>query len=269
MMAQSKSKSQRRAVVTGASAGIGAAFARRLARDGYDLVLVARSHEKLDALAKDLRGKHGVGVEPLPADLTDAAQLRVVEDVVGSTDALDLLVNNAGFGTSGRFSSLDIDEEEAEIRLNVVAVTRLARSALPAMLARKQGAIINVSSMAAFQPAPYNATYAATKAFVNSLTESLFEEVRGSGVVVQALCPGFTRTDFQQRAQVDVSRIPEMMWMSAEAVVDASLAALQRRELICVPGTQNKLMATLTGALPRSLTRRLVAAMTRAAIDVR
>jgi short-subunit dehydrogenase len=252
-----------RALVTGASAGIGAAFARRLARDGYSLVIVARSRERLEEMARELTHDHDVTVEPLPADLTHAAELRVVEDLVARHGGLDLLVNNAGFGTFGSLHSLDPDEEEKEIRLNVVALARLTRAALPGMIKRRRGAIINVSSMAGLAPAPYNATYGATKAFVNSFTEALYEELRGTGVQVQALCPGFTRTEFQERAGIDVSNIPSFAWMSAESVVEASLDALQRGTVVVVPGMANRVVASLTGAVPRSLTRRLTGALVR------
>ncbi len=170
---------------------------------------------------------------------------------------LELLVNNAGFGTTGPFATLDPDREEAEIRLNVIALVRLTRAALPGMIARGRGAIINVSSLAAFVPGPYDAAYGATKAFVNSFTEALHEEIRDTGVRVQALCPGFTHTEFQQRAGIDVSRLPAWVWMTPEAVVDASLSALQRGQVVCVPGLVNRLLAMLIGATPRRLVRRV------------
>jgi short-subunit dehydrogenase len=259
-MAKSSSSKTRtaehRALVTGASSGIGAAFARRLARERYDLIIVARGRERLGELAEQLRAEHGGAVEVLPADLTHTAELHIVEKVVADAD-LDLLVNNAGFGTVGTFARLDPAKEEEEIRLNVVALTRLTRAVLPGMIARRRGSVINVSSMAAFQPAPYNATYAATKAFVNSFTEALHEELRGTGVTVQALCPGFTRTEFQERAGIDVSDVPSFAWMSADAVVAASLGALHRGELICIPGLANRTLMTLTSAIPRSITRRV------------
>jgi short-subunit dehydrogenase len=262
MVKRPAAKAAHRALVTGASAGIGAAFARRLARDGYDLVIVARRRDRLDAMAKQLRGDHRVNVEPLAADLTDNAELRVVEDLVGG-EALDLLVNNAGFGTYGSFHTLDPAQEEGEIRLNVIALVRLTRAALPAMVKRRKGSIINVSSIAGLSPTPQTATYGATKAFVNSFTEALHEELRGTGVRVQALCPGFTRTEFQERAAIDVSRIPSFAWMEAEAVVDAALASLERGDLVCVPGLANRMLATLTGAVPRSLTRRITGTVMR------
>ncbi len=258
--ASSRGSARHRALVTGASVGIGAAFARRLARERYDLIIVARNQERLDELARELRKEHGGEVEVLPADLTDPPELRIVEKLVADTD-LDLLVNNAGFGTVGSFARLDIAKEEEEIRLNVVALTRLTRAALPGMIARRRGSIINVSSMAGFQPAPYNATYGATKAFVNSFTEAIHEELRGTGVVVQALCPGFTRTEFQERAGIDVSGIPSFAWMTPDAVVDASLSALRSGDVVCVPGFANRAVATLTGAIPRSLARRVAATL--------
>lgn len=247
----------RRALVTGASTGLGAVFATALAGQQYDLTIVARHRERLDALAERLRQSHGIAVEVMVADLTQAAALRTVEERVAEDQALELLVNNAGFGTTGPFASLDPDREEAEIRLNIMALMRLTRAALPGMIARNRGAIINVSSLAAFVPGPYDATYGATKAFVNSFTEALHEELRGTRVRVQALCPGFTHTEFQQRAGIDVSRLPAYAWMTPEAVVEASLAALRRGQLVCVPGLVNRLLSLLIGVAPRRLVRRV------------
>lgn len=254
---------RRRALVTGASAGIGLAFAERLARDQYDLVLVARSRDRLEEIAKRLREERGAGVEVLAADLTQAAALRAVEEVVADDATLDLLVNNAGFGTQGRFAELDIDREEEEIRLNVVALVRLTRAALPHMIQRGRGEIVNVSSMAGFYPGPFLATYGATKAFVTSFTESLTEELRETGVRVQALCPGFTRTEFQERASIDTSQIPGFAWMSAEEVVEASLDGLSRDELVVVPGNLNRALRAGASLLPRSIVRRAMAAASR------
>ena len=250
-------KSNRRAWITGASTGIGAAFARRLATDQFDLALVARSRDRLTELARELHAAHGIACDVMAADLTVAVDLQRVAEAAAADEALELLVNNAGFGTSGPFAELDPEREEEEIRLNVVALTRLTRAVLPGLVERARGSIINVSSLAGFQPAPLNATYGATKAFVNSFTESLHEELRGSGVRVQALCPGFTRTEFQQRAGIDTSGIPSFAWMSAEAVVDSALAGLERGEVLCVPGFGNRLLATTVSALPRGLVRRM------------
>lgn len=258
-----KEHGKRLAVVTGASAGIGAAFAAKLAEEGYNLIIVARSKERLASMAQKLTKKHQVNVEPHPADLTDPTELRSVENVISHHHDLDLLVNNAGFGTFGEFASLDVGKEEEEIRLNVVALVRLTRAALGGMVKRKHGAVINVSSVAGFQPAPFNATYAATKAFVNTFTESVHEELRSTGVYIQALCPGFTRTEFQERAGLDVSSLPEMVWMTAEQVVDASLAAMRRQDLICVPGIANRMLTTVTGILPRAWVRRVGSSLMR------
>jgi short-subunit dehydrogenase len=254
---------RRRALVTGASAGIGAAFAERLARDQYDLVLVARSRDRLDALAKRIRDERGMEAEVLAADLTLPEELARVEKAIAADSRLELLVNNAGFGTYGPFAELDPEREELEIRLNVIALVRLARAALPVMLARGHGSIVNVSSLAGWQPCPHNATYGATKAFVNSFTEALHEELRGSGVKVQALCPGFTRTEFQERAGIDTSSLPDFAWMEPAQVVEASLEGLRRGEVLCVPGVHNKALAAVTSVLPRALTRRMAGAIVR------
>jgi short-subunit dehydrogenase len=256
-------RSERRAWVTGASAGIGAAFAQRLARDGYDLALVARNVDRLGALAGRLAQRHGVHADVVGADLTAVEDVDRVAALVARDRALMLLVNNAGFGTAGAFAGLDPQREEEEIRLNVLALVRLTRAALPGLLRHRRGGIINVSSMAGFQPVPFNATYGATKAFVNSFTEALSEEVSGTGVHVQALCPGFTRTEFQERAGIDVSALPAFAWMSAEAVVDASIAGLARGDVVCVPGIANQVMTAATGALPRRAVRRLMGIASR------
>ncbi len=257
---------RRRALVTGASTGIGAAFADRLARDQYDLVLVARDAERLEALAKRLEARSGIQAEVEAADLVVASERARVEARLADW-APDLLVNNAGFGTVGPFAELDLDREVSEIELNVVALVRLSRAVLPRMVERGHGAVINVSSLAGESATAYNATYGATKAFVTSFSESLHEELRDSGVRVQALLPGFTRTEFQERAGVKVDRLPEFAWMSAEAVVDASLEALERGAAICVPGVQNRVLSVAQRWVPRGLRRRAIAALGRSAME--
>jgi short-subunit dehydrogenase len=250
----------RTALVTGASSGIGLAFARRLAQDGYRLILVARRAERLEALAKEFGEQYGAGFEVFPADLTRPEELLAVEERIAGEPTLEVLVNNAGFGTVGSFAELDPDGEESEIRLNVIALVRLARAALPGLLARGRGAIVNVSSMAGFSPSPWMATYAATKAFVTTFTEGIHDEVEGSGVKVQALCPGFTRTEFQEVAHANTEDLPSFAWQEPEAVVEASLAGLERGTLVVVPGVGNQALATVTSLLPRSWTRRVVGA---------
>jgi hypothetical protein len=257
---------RRRALITGASTGIGRAFAERLARDQYDLVVVARDAERLAALAKQLVESRGVHVDVLPADLTRPEDLRRVEGRLEDW-VLDLLVNNAGFGSFGRFAELDREREDQEIRLNVVALLRLTHAALPGMLRRGHGAVVNVSSLAGEAPAPYNATYGATKAFVTSFSQALHEEVRGSGVRVQALLPGFTRTEFQERAGIDTSAVPGFAWMKAEAVVEASLAALESGEALCIPGVGNRVLSGVERLLPRAVLRRVAGLAMRRGLD--
>lgn len=230
-----------RAVVTGASSGIGAAFAERLARDHYDLVIVARRRERLDTLAQQLQEKHSIRVEVMVADLTQPAQLQAVEQRVADDTALELLVNNAGFGGYMPFVALAPDRAEELIRLQVVAVTRLTRAALPGLIQRGHGTIINISSLLAFSaalpapPLPKRATYAATKAYLNTFTQILHAELEGTGVQVQALCPGLVRTEFHQRVGRDPASLPADMVMTPEEVVEASLAGLRLGEVICVP----------------------------------
>lgn len=254
---------RRLALVTGASAGIGRAFAERLAREAWDLVLVARRRERLDELAAKLRDAHARRIDVLAADLGAAAGVRAVEARIADEPTLELLVNNAGFGTSGPFAELDREADEQEVRVNIVALLRLTHAAIDAFQRRGHGNVINVSSLAGFQPAPYNATYGATKAFVNSFTQAISEELRGSGVRLQLLCPGFTRTEFQEVAGARTEDLPEFAWMTPEAVVDASLAGLRRGDLIVIPGAGNKVLGAVLRATPSSAARRLGAALIR------
>ncbi|MGE5594764.1 MAG: SDR family NAD(P)-dependent oxidoreductase, partial [Hyphomicrobiales bacterium] len=233
---------------------------------GYALTLVARDLARLEELAATLHAEHGTACEVISADLADPAALAGVEERVRQAEDLSLLVNCAGFGTTGRFAELDIDAEEAEVRVNVIATMRLARAALPGMIARGQGGLINVSSIAAFQPGPLNATYSATKSFVISFSEALHEELRGTGVTVQALCPGFTRTEFQHRAGWEPSAVPGFAWSEAPDVVRVSLRALKRGDAVCIPGVHNKLLAATSGAAPRGLVRRVSGIVSRRAV---
>ncbi len=241
------------ALVTGASSGIGEAFCRALAREGYDLILVARRREPLEELAEELTSRHDIKAEVLPADLSsdpDTARVaRRLEEAAG----LCLLVNNAGNAVEGNFVDTDIESQLESIRLHDLAVTRLSRAALPGMISRRRGGIINLSSMAAFFPSPGNAVYSAAKAFTVAFTETLSLELKGTGVQVQALCPGFTHTAFHSSIGIDVSYIPEWMWMSADAVVEESLRALERGrrgKVVFIPGRLNRLMG-LFFSLPR------------------
>ncbi len=229
------------ALVTGASSGLGAAFAERLARDQYDLIIVARRGERLETLAGRLQADQHVNVEVLAADLTQPAELRAVERRAAEDTALELLVNNAGFGGYMPFVTLDPDRAEELIDLQVVAVTRLTRAVLPGMIARGHGAIVNVSSRLAFSatlpspPLPKRATYAATKAYINTFTQILANELEGTGVRIQALCPGVVQTEFHQQVGVDPASFPAGIIMKPEDVVEAALVGLARGEVVCVP----------------------------------
>lgn len=241
-----------RVLVTGASSGIGAAFARALAADGHDLVLVARRESRLRQLQEELQRRHGIGAEILVADLADLQQLRRVEQRITELADLEILINNAGFGQVGNFVEIAVDGLTEMINVHVTATVRLTRTALPGMIARGRGAIINVSSMAAFMSAPGTVTYCATKAYLNVFSESLGVELRSTGVYVQLLCPGFTHTGFHDTEtcrDFDRSQIPKGMWMSAEDVVAASLRALKRKRFLCIPGVKNRLLATFLRSL--------------------
>jgi len=250
------------ALVTGASVGLGEQFARELATRGHDLVLVARDAARLEALAKELEQHDAVDAEVLPADLTDAAQLATVEE---RARTVDVLVNNAGFGTFGPFHTLDVDTEAREVELNVVALLRLTHAAAQGMVARGRGGILNVSSLAGFQPGPSNATYGATKAFVTSFTEAVHEELRGTGVAVSALCPGFTHTEFQTRANAPATDVPGFMWQNPPEVVRAGLHGLAKNRAIVIPGTVNRVMGNLSAVTPHAVTRRVGAAVLKRA----
>jgi uncharacterized protein len=246
-------------LVTGASSGIGEALARRIARDGRRLVLVARRTDRLEMLAHELREANGVAVDVVPADLTQpGAVSALVAEVERRGLAVDWLVNNAGFGTVGRFDTLPVERELEEIRLNVQALVELCGRCLPGMVQRRRGVVMNIASLGGFAPGPYMATYAATKAFVLSFSEAIALELRDTGVHVLCVCPGFTRTEFQQKAEVDVHGVPDFAWMSADAVADQAVHAVGR-ETVLVNGAMNRMTASAVRLVPRSLTARLVA----------
>lgn len=244
-----------RALVTGASSGIGEAVARQLAAAGTDLVLVARNREALDALAGELGGP--AHVEVLVADLADPAQLATVEARLADGDApVDLLVNNAGFGVEGRFADRDIDGQVGMIEVNVVALVRLAHAAARAMRAQGRGAILDVSSVAGFIVQDGSAVYGATKAFVTAFSEALAEELRGDGVTVTTVCPGLTHTDFHRRAGVDTGGLPDALWQDADEVARVGLEAAAKGRGVVVSGLPNKAAVAVTRVLPRSAVSR-------------
>jgi uncharacterized protein len=246
------------ALVTGASSGIGRAFVLALADRGHDVVLVARDTARLEALAKELGDAYGAAAEVLTADLSDPIALGAVEArVADPARPVDLLVNNAGFGTSGRFTTLPLDREQQEIELNVLALVRLTHAALGAQVERGRGGVINVASIAAYQPTPGNAIYGATKAFVRSFSQAVHEELKGTGVTCMVLSPGFTRTEFQTRAGFDSSEVPGFLWQEAATVVQHALRAYDKGRAECVPGPLNGVTAAFTAAVPHAITRRI------------
>jgi uncharacterized protein len=250
------------ALVTGASSGIGRAFAVALGRRGSHLVLVARRRDRLEELAGRLAEGGSAGVEALVADLTEPDDLCRVEDRLRDrARPIDLLVNNAGAGGHGPFVRRAIDDEERRIRLNVLAPVRLTAAALPGMVERRRGGIVNVSSVASVQPLPFVATYAATKAYLTSFSQSVHEEVRDDGVTVVALLPGFTTTEFHDRPDTQRPSLPRGVWLTSEAVAEAGLRALDRRQPVCIPGAGYRVLVALSRhapmALNRSVTRRL------------
>ncbi len=228
------------ALITGASTGIGSVYAHRLARRGYDLILVARDQQRLAALAKDINVETGRKAEALAADLTAKADLMRVEDRLRTDSSITALVNNAGFGGAATLIDSDVDEMDNMIQLNVTALTRLTSAALPGFLARSSGLIINVASVVALNPELLNGVYSGTKAFVVNLTQSLYNEVKDKGIQVQAVLPGATRTEFWGRLRLPIHNLPAEMVMSAEELVDASLAGLDQGELITIPSLPNQ-----------------------------
>jgi short-subunit dehydrogenase len=241
------------ALVTGASSGIGAEMARLLGEAGVPTVLVARRGDRL----RELAHRHD-GLEVLEADLgSPAGQAATAERISSEAEPIDLVVNNAGFGTSGRFHELDVDRLAAEVELNVAALTKLSHAALSVMVPRGRGFLLNVSSVASFQASPGLGVYAATKAYVTSLTEALHAEVRASGVHVTALCPGLTRTEFQDLSNSTgvAARIPGIAWTSVQQVASTGLADVAANKTLSVPGLLYKTTVTASDIVPRSITR--------------
>jgi short-subunit dehydrogenase len=247
------------AMVTGASSGIGEAYAKLLASLGYDLIMIARRKDRLERLAGELRDKFGVSVTVLQGDLCSNDDISAIEGIVRNTPQLSVLINNAGFGTLGQFVEVDICKSLNMIALHVTAATRLTKAALSGMLARREGTIVNVSSAAPFLPVSGNVIYNATKAYLISFSESLQLEVESAGISVQALCPGFTRTGFHsvdEYKSVDFSTIPAFLWMSPEKVVAQSWQAVGKRKVIFIPGFINRMTCTLFNGLFRYLARK-------------
>jgi uncharacterized protein len=240
------------AAVTGASAGIGKVFCEKLAARGYDLLVIARDAARLESLKRELEAKHGISVDVFPADLSLDDDVSRLGGLLAGSQRLALLVNNAGFGTRGALADASPARQEAMLRLHTLAPMRLTQAALPVLVQNRRGAIVNVSSVASFVYSANNVNYCATKAYLTTFSEGLAAELRGSGVRVQALCPGFTHSEFHQRMEVETGQIPRWMWMSADRVVETSLRYLERGgPVVCVPGIRYKLMVFLLRFFPR------------------
>jgi uncharacterized protein len=251
------------AVVTGASSGIGAVFARKLAARGYDLFLVARREDRLRNLAEQITSEYGVSVETLVADLAADDGRESLAGRIRTAPNFGLLVNNAGFGTMGLFQQADLEPEERMHRLHVLATLVLSHAALNNLAGRADRSgrtgIINVSSVASFGQSPSNVSYCATKTWMSSFTEGLAIELaaQGSPIKVQALCPGFTYSEFHDRLGIDRGPIPKSMWMTADFVVEESLRAFDRGELFVIPGWRYRLLVVFLKAVPGAWMRRL------------
>ncbi len=244
----------RTCLVTGASSGIGASLARELASRGYGVTLAARRKERLRALADELLTEHGVRAETAACDVTKpASRRRLIQTIEQRGLSVEVLVNNAGFGSGGSFWELDGDKEAGMVQTNVAAVVALTHAFLPGMVERRRGAILNLGSTIAFQPVPFQTTYGATKAFVLSFTESLHEELRGTGVTVSALCPGPVRTEFGDEGGFGGAdeHIPSFMWLSPDDVAKAGVEGLERGQRVVVPGLVNQAQAIGGRLMPR------------------
>jgi len=246
------------ALITGATAGIGAAFARRLAADGFSLVLVARDGARLEQAAAEHRRRYGVATETIAADLTTEEGMAAVEARL--RDGVDLLVNNAGFGHRDPFPAVPLRDELAMLRLHCEAVLRFTHAVLPYLRKKGRGGVINVASVAAFFP---RGTYSASKAWVVSFSRSLAAELAGTGVRVMALCPGFVRTEFHRRAGMNAAEIPSFLWLDADRVVRAALRDLARGRWTSVPDVRYKAVVAVGRLLPIELTGRISARLGR------
>jgi short-subunit dehydrogenase len=247
-------------LITGPTSGLGAGYARRFARDGYDLVLVARDIARLEDLAAELRAANGVDVEILAADLSVAADRdRVAQRLAAG---VRVLVNNAGFGTSGEFWSADPALLQRQLDVNVTAVMHLTRAALPPMLEAGTGSVINIASVAGLLSGR-GSTYSASKAWVVFFSEGLANGLAGTGVGVHAVCPGFVRTEFHERAGIEMASIPAPMWLTVDDVVSESLADIAKGKVVSIPGVQYKVLTSAGRLIPRALVRAFTKRMGR------
>jgi uncharacterized protein len=247
-------KSKRTALISGATSGIGRAYAARFATEGYDLIITGRRMDKLNEFAHELREKNGINVRVVKAELSADEDVEKVIHVINNHHDIHVLVNNAGFGSGVEFCKNNLDDHMKMLQVHVMASVRLIYAVLPQMISRKEGTIINVSSLGAYMPAPGSSVYSATKLFLASFSESLYLEVHKHGIRVQCICPGFTHTDFHARRQSGkIKKAGDFLWMDAEDVVDRSIRSLQHSQIIVIPGVVNKLLKWTTTFIPRRL----------------
>jgi short-subunit dehydrogenase len=243
------------ALITGATAGIGASYTKLLAKQGYDLVLVARDLPRLNKLAKELSKTYKVKVETIKADLTAPNQLIKVEKRLSNkSKPIEVLINNAGFGIKQSFTDSDIKKEQELLDVLVTAPMRLAHSVLPQMLKRDSGVIVNVSSVASWIT---GGTYSAAKSYLTVFSEYLHTELRGTNIKISALCPGFTRTEFHERGKMRMSGLPNFMWLTSDQVVAKSWRYVNANKVVCIPGWQYLILSTIARTAPRPLVRKL------------
>ncbi|MEE1940586.1 SDR family oxidoreductase [Streptomyces sp. TRM 70361] len=249
------------ALITGATAGIGAAFARRLARDKHDVVLVARDTERLRRHATELHDRHGVEASILTADLATDEGIEAVEERLGDRrHPVELLVNNAGFGHKGRYPEVPLEDELRMLKVHCEAVLRLTTAAVESMRERGRGAVINVSSVTAFLP---RGTYGASKAWIAQFTQGAAQDLGPSGVRLMALCPGFVRTEFHRRAEMRTEKVPGWMWLNADRVVDTAMADLARGRVLCIPDPRYKTLLGVARLAPHGLVSRVSSSVGR------
>lgn len=255
------------AVITGATSGIGAAYAKRLAADGYDLILTGRREEIIQKLADELTDKYKIEVKVLIVELSDDNDIQKVIDTINSTDDVEVLINNAGFSPDEKhFMGMEFKDVERMIKVHQIVPVKSAYSIVPKMEKQRKGTIINVSSGGAFLPSPNIIIYGATKSFLKMFSESLYMDLHGKGIKVQVLCPWFTKTDFHRELSEERYKMisSNYHWMTADEVVDYSLKCLKKNKgPICIPGTRNKLFSALALALPKSIYYRIAERMTR------
>ncbi len=247
------------ALITGATSGIGAGFARRFAADGYDLIITGRRREKIRSLADELERTYGVRVEVVLCELSNRDEIESLARRVSAEPGIEVLVNNAGFGTNEFFHNEGFPGQEKMLSVHCLAPMRLIHAALPNMLARGKGTIINVSSLRAFGAGRRVAVYCGTKSFLNKFSEAIHIENMGKGIRIQALCPGFTRTDFHERIGLDTesNKAGFVRWMPVEKLVDISLRDLEKNRVICIPGLWNKIMIFVQSVMPARLYYRI------------